>query len=483
MDYSDSEDDSYNDVNFWRVSPMVFLPQDDAQQAKACKEEVGGNDNTHTDNDDNSLNNSTGDVVLVEQHVQPLQDQSCLIIIPKDAYQLVVVRDFSSGKAADASSVLLANALNRLTDNCLYLAGDGPRLSKVAERAAELRKELMAAQKELEGVSGPYDDYFVQQWKRSVVNQVKAEVDMADIELEKQGQDKDLLEQYTGTSQGDSQLVVARKFEVKATRSSDTATTATTCGSLLNLLATGAYDGGDGRDASLPKHAVAFRIVSDRITEGHVKVNVPVSGREVPLRKYKFEVSISGKVIRNACVAWDGCEWSPADGVTDEDYCNVNGDGDESAVELKFDQGIAMLEYACVLQTLNKIASVYHVLDEARDTSPQLNTAVALLESLSLGKCQCFPVYYNGTYLARLHIAARHVIHDGPWARRLSDEIRARCACFLACDLRQLIPDDTRCPCTIDGMVDQVKRSTRGIPSDDLTSAERRLLDLVERSF
>ncbi|KAF4728619.1 hypothetical protein FOZ63_027774 [Perkinsus olseni] len=279
------------------------------------------------------------------------------------------------------------------------------------------------------------------------------------------------------------QLVVARKFEVKATRSSDTATTATTCGSLLNLLATGAYDGGDGRDASLPKHAVAFRIVSDRITEGHVKVNVPVSGREVPLRKYKFEVSISGKVIRNACVAWDGCEWSPADGVTDEDYCNVNGDGDESAVELKFDQGIAMLEYACVLQTLNKIASVYHVLDEARDTSPQLNTAVALLESLSLGKCQCFPVYYNGTYLARLHIAARHVIHDGPWARRLSDEIRARCACFLACDLRQLIPDDTRCPCTIDGMVDQVKRSTRGIPSDDLTSAERRLLDLVERSF
>ncbi|KAF4686908.1 hypothetical protein FOZ60_004675 [Perkinsus olseni] len=370
-----------------------------------------------------------------------------------------------------------------LWDNSLYLAGDGPRLSKVAERAAELRKELMAAQKELEGVSGPYDDYFVQQWKRSVVNQVKAEVDMADIELEKQGQDKDLLEQYTGTSQVDSQLVVAKKFEVKATRSSDTATTATTCGGFLNLLATGAYDGGDGRDASLPKHSVAFRIVSDRITEGHGKVNVPVSGREVPLRKYKLEVSISGKVIKNACVAWDGCEWSPADGVTDEDYCNVNGDGDGSAVELKFDQGIATLEYACVLQTLNKIASVYRVLDQARDTSPQLNTAIALLESLSSGKCQCFPVYYNGTYLARLHIAARHVVHDGPWARRLSDEIRARCACFLACDLRQLIPDDTRCPCTIDGMVDQVKRSTRGIPSDDLTSAERRLLDLVERSF
>ncbi|EEQ99102.1 hypothetical protein Pmar_PMAR019750 [Perkinsus marinus ATCC 50983] len=273
-----------------------------------------------------------------------------------------------------------------------------------------------------------------------------------------------------------------RKFEVKATPRSDTATTATTCTSFMNLLATGAYDGDDG--IALPKHSVAFRIVSNRVIEGHDsgRVKVPVSGREVPLTKCEFEISVTGKVMKDAHAVWDGCEWSPADFTADEDYCNVNGDA-ESAVELQFDQGIVMLEYASVLQVLNRIAFVHHVLDKAGDIGPQLNTAIALLEALSLGKCRSFPIYYNGPYLARLHVAARHVVHDGPWARRLSNELRARCACLLACNLRQIVPDDSRCPCTVDGMIDQVGRSTRGLSSGDLTVNERRLLDIVERPF
>lgn len=304
-----------------------------------------------------------------------------------------------------------------------------------------------------------------------------------------------------------------RKFEVKATPRSDTATTATTCTSFMNLLATGAYDGDDGSrlehnnrkqvllvlGIALPKHSVAFRIVSNRVIEGHdsgrVKViisvspealisssQVPVSGREVPLTKCEFEISVTGKVMKDAHAVWDGCEWSPADFTADEDYCNVNGDA-ESAVELQFDQGIVMLEYASVLQVLNRIAFVHHVLDKAGDIGPQLNTAIALLEALSLGKCRSFPIYYNGPYLARLHVAARHVVNDGPWARRLSNELRARCACLLACNLRQIVPDDSRCPCTVDGMIDQVGRSTRGLSSGDLTVNERRLLDIVERPF
>lgn len=109
------------------------------------KVDGSGND-VHTDVDDNSLNNSTGDVVMVESGIPREKDRG--LIIPKDAYHLVITRDLS-GKSAEASSQLLANVLNRLTENYLYLNDDGPKMSKLAERADELRKELMSAQKEV----------------------------------------------------------------------------------------------------------------------------------------------------------------------------------------------------------------------------------------------------------------------------------------------------------------------------------------------
>lgn len=213
---------------------------------------------------------------------------------------------------------------------------------------------------------------------------------------------------------------------------------------------------------------------------------MPVSGRVVSLIKCELEIAVTGKVVKDARVVWDGCGWIPAaPDMIDDEYCNVNGDADdndESVLRLQFDEGIVMMEYACVLQVLNKVASIYHALGKKNGTNLQLNTAIALLESLSLGKCCSFPIYYDGSHLARLHVAARHVVHDGPWARRLSDELRPRCACFLACNIGRIIPDDTKCPCTIEAMVDQVKRSTRTVTCEDLAVAERRLLGLLERA-